>query len=77
MDFDFEVEKNAFAGWFSCGAWINGEYFMIDNTLPGTYHGEPRPGFLRKGIISELIVIQRNLNYFCVLKDPLEIYPEK
>ena len=52
MDFDFEVEKNAFAGWFSCGAWFNGEYFMIDNSLPGSYHGEPRPGFLRKGIIS-------------------------
>ena len=52
MNFDFEVERNAFAGWFSCGAWINGEYFMIDNTLPGTTHGDPRPGFLRKEIIS-------------------------
>ena len=28
IDFDFEVEKNAFAGYFSCGAWVNGEYHI-------------------------------------------------
>ena len=48
INFDFEVEKDAFAGFFSCGAWLNGEYFIIDITIPGSVHGEPRPGFIRK-----------------------------
>ena len=48
INFDFEIEKNAFAGFYSCGAWFNGEYYIIDGTLPGVITGYPGPGFLRK-----------------------------
>ena len=32
INFDFEVEKNALVGFYSCGAWFNGEYYIIDST---------------------------------------------
>ena len=33
INFDFEVEKNAIVGPYSCGAWFDGEYYIIDATL--------------------------------------------
>ena len=57
IDFDFEVEGNAFAGYFSCGAWFNGEYYIIDLTLPGTFElwdDTPMPGFIRKVKIPQI-----------------------
>ena len=33
INFDFEVEKNAIVGPFSCGAWFDGEYYIIDATV--------------------------------------------
>ena len=32
INFDFEVEQNAHVGLYSCGAWFNGEYYIIDST---------------------------------------------
>ena len=44
INFDFEVEKNAIVGYHSCGAWLNGEYYIIDSSfeIPGSN------GFIRK-----------------------------
>ena len=33
INFDFKVEKNAFVGPYSCDAWFNGEYYIIDATM--------------------------------------------
>ena len=55
IDFDFEVEKNAFAGYFSCGAWVNGEYHIIDRTF---LSGEGFDGFLRTATIRKVKIKQ-------------------
>ena len=39
INFDFEVEKNAIVGPFSCGAWFDGEYYIIDATVREVYNG--------------------------------------
>ena len=57
INFDFEIEKNAFAGFYSCGAWFNGEYYIIDGTLPGIITGYPGPGFLRKVKTRQIIMV--------------------
>ena len=33
ISFNFEIEKKAFVGPVSCGAWFNGEYYIIDATV--------------------------------------------
>ena len=59
INFDFEIEKNAFAGFYSCGAWFNGEYYIIDGTLPGIITGYPGPGFLRKVKTRQIIMVAK------------------
>lgn len=65
VKFDFEVERNAFAGYYSCGGWFNGEYFIIDVSLPGTIEGslsqDTMPGFIRKVNIYQ--IKKYRLNY--------------
>ena len=29
INFDFEVDKNALVVYYSCGAWLNGEYYIV------------------------------------------------
>ena len=41
IHFDFEVDKNAIAGYYSCGGWFNGEYFIIDKTAAFTEGNSP------------------------------------
>ena len=37
---NFEVDRLAFVGWLSCGAWFNGEYYIIDNTMIDLIYNE-------------------------------------
>ena len=48
INFDFEVERDAIVGQFSCGAWLNGEYYIIDGTLGDYYGAENYLGVIRK-----------------------------
>ena len=41
INFNFEVERDAVAGYNSCGAWQNGEYYIIDGTYQYTIGSEP------------------------------------
>ena len=51
INFDFEIEKNAYVGFWSCGAWFNGEYYIIDATM--------RESLGYNGIV-------RNVELFCI-----------
>ena len=49
------MEKNAIAGYNSCGAWMNGEYFIIDRTfLTGEGNSAPRTAIIRKVKIRQI-----------------------
>ena len=32
INFNFDVDREAIVGYHSCGAWLNGEYYIIDGT---------------------------------------------
>jgi len=51
INFNFEIEKDAFVGPYSCGAWFDGEYYIIDGSL--SEHKEPVINF-ENGIISKI-----------------------
>ena len=59
IPFNFEVEKNAIVGLYSCGAWFNGEYYIIDTTIEAQSDGSTTPstslGFIRKVKMQEMI----------------------
>ena len=43
INFDFEVDKKAFVWYHSCGAWLNGEYFIISGLHDGPDESEFGP----------------------------------
>ena len=59
IPFNFEVEKNAIVGLYSCGAWFNGEYYIIDGTFEAQSDGSTTPstslGFIRKAKMQKMI----------------------
>ena len=34
INFDFEADKNALIWYHSCGAWLNGEYYILTGLHP-------------------------------------------
>ena len=65
ISFNFEVEKNAIVGYLSCGAWFNGEYYIIDGTFQSQSDGVTTPstslGFIRNAKMQEIINNQIDL----------------
>ena len=55
ISFDFEVDKNAIVGYHACGAWLNGEYYIIDSSLDEN-------GVIRKVKTIEIIGISTRIH---------------
>ena len=47
INFNFEVERDAIVGQYSCGAWFMGEYYIIDSTYYGFGYNEFKTGIIR------------------------------